>query len=88
MKKNPYEAEQLRLLDHLTSADPESKEYAAVVARLDEIDTLLNRRRFNWIQTAIPAATSVVAIAGIYALQQFGGVLIPKVLESFASRQK
>ena len=81
----PYEAERLRLLDHLESSDPESDEYERVMKRLDQLDKILNRTsEFN--KTVIPAISTIASVAGIYALQQFAGVIVPKALDTIASR--
>lgn len=80
-----YETERLRLLDHLNSSDPESNEYETVMNRLDKLDRILNRTS-ELNKTLIPALGTVASVAGIYALQQFAGVLVPKALETLASR--
>lgn len=84
-KQSPYETERLRLLDHLESSDPEGDEYKRVMNRLDQLDQILNRTsEFN--KTVIPAIGTIASVAGIYALQQFAGVIVPKALETIASR--
>lgn len=84
-KPNPYEEERVRLLDHLNTSDPESPEYETVMKRLDQLDRILNRTS-EMNKTLIPALSTVASVAGIYGLQQFAGVLIPKALDTIASR--
>ena len=84
--KAAYRKEQLRLLDHLETTGPDTDEYKQVMKRLDQLDQILNRTtEFN--KTLIPAVTSVAAVGGIYVLQQFGGVLVPKVLDLLTTRK-
>jgi len=84
-KPSVYDVERLRLLDHLNSSDPESDEYERVMKRLNELDKILNRTS-EFKKTVIPAVGTVASVAGIYALQQFAGVIIPKALDTIASR--
>lgn len=86
-KPKPYEAERLRLLLVAATLDPSTDQYAAVMARIDQLDKILNRTS-ELKKTVIPAAGTGVAILGIYSLQQFAGVLVPKALESLAARQE
>jgi hypothetical protein len=86
-KPKPYVAERDRLVEWLSANDPTHDDYATVMHRLNEIDRLMNRAS-ETKKAIIPAAGTTVAIAGIYALQQFGGVLVPKALESIAARQE
>lgn len=82
---NAFENEQLRLLDHLESLDPEGPEYEIVMKRLDHLNKIHNRTT-EFVKTVIPALGTVASVAGIYALQQFAGVIVPKALDSIASR--
>ena len=84
-KPSPYDLERDRLLDHLNSSDPESDEYETVMKRLDTLDKI-NRRSNELTKTIIPAISTIASVGGIYAIQQFGGVLVPKVLDAIASR--
>lgn len=86
-KPKPYEAERQRLLEHLTTLDPTTEAYANAMARLDQLDKILNRTT-ELKKTVIPAAGTIVGVAGIYGLQQFAGVIVPKALESLAARQE
>ena len=86
-KPKPYEAERDRLLEVLKNhPSPDSDEYKAIMARLDQLDKILNRTT-ELKKTVIPALGTIGAVGGIYALQQFGGILVPKVLDSIAARQ-
>lgn len=84
-KPKPYEAERTRLLEHISTLSPESDEYQQVMSQIDKLDKILNRTH-ELTKTVIPALGTVVSVAGIYALQQFAGVIIPKALETIASR--
>lgn len=87
MKRQPsvYENERGRLLFHVKTLDPATDEYHNVMNRIDQLDKILNRTS-ELKKTVIPALGTVGGVAGIYVLQQFGGVLIPKALEAIASR--
>lgn len=84
-KPNVYEEERQRLLLFMASERPESDDYAAIVARLNEIDRMINRTS-ELKKTVIPALGTIGGVAGIYALQQFAGVIVPKALDAIASR--
>ena len=82
-----YEYERKRLLDWLNNEAPESDEYHAVMQRLNDLDKMINRTtEFN--KTLIPALGTIGSVAGIYALQQFAGVIVPKALDALAARQQ
>ncbi len=84
-KPKPYEAERQRLLDHISKLSPEADEYQQVLSQIDKLDKILNRTT-ELTKTVIPALGTVASVAGIYALQQFAGVIIPKALDTIASR--
>lgn len=86
-KPKPYVAERNRLLEELTALPPDGNRYEIVLTRLNEIDRILNRTS-EIKKTVIPALGTVGAVGGIYALQQFGGVIVPKALEALAARQE
>jgi len=86
-KPNPYKVERRRLLEHMERLDPVSDEYEKAMKRLDQLDKILNRTT-ELKKTLIPALGTVGAVTGIYALQQFAGVLVPKALDSIAARQE
>lgn len=86
-KPKPYDEERDRLLLYMDAKDPASDEYKTMMARLDQLDKILNRTT-ELKKTVIPAVGTIGAITGIYALQQFGGVLVPKALEAHAARQE
>lgn len=81
----PYVAERDRLLKVIETMPPTSDEYQTVLARINELDKILNRTT-ELKKTVIPALGTVGGVAGIYALQQFAGVLVPKALDAIASR--
>ena len=84
---NTYEYERVRLLDWLNNAEPEKPEYKEVMNRLNELDRMMNRTT-ELKKTIIPAFGTGAAVLGIYAVQQFGGVIVPKVMETIAARQE
>jgi len=86
-KPKPYVEERDRLLKHLAVSDPTDDDYATILHRVNELDKILNRSSDKF-KTVVTAAGPVAAIGGIYALQQFGGVLVPKAMESYATRQE
>ncbi len=86
-KPKPYTQERDRLQEKLATLDPTTDEYSTVLHRLNDLDKILNRSSDKF-KTVVGAAGPVAAIGGIYALQQFGGVLVPKAMESYAARQE
>ena len=86
-KPKPYVAERERLLQYISTLSPESDEYKNVMSRIDQLDKILNRTT-ELKKTVIPALGTVGAVGGIYALQQFAGVIVPKALEHIAARQE
>lgn len=86
-KPKPYEAERLRLLARVATLDPISDEYGKVMAQIDKLDKILNRTT-ELKKTVIPALGTIGAVTGIYALQQFAGVIVPKALDAIASRNQ
>jgi hypothetical protein len=85
-KPKPYVAERDRLQERLAALDPTTDEYQTVLHRMNELDKILNRSSDKF-KTVVSMAGPPIAIGGIYALQQFGGVLVPKAMESYAARQ-
>lgn len=86
-KPKPYVAERDRLLAELNTLPPDGNRYEIVLARLNDLDKILNRTT-ELKKTVIPAFGTVAAVGGVYVLQQFGGVLVPKALEALAARQE
>ena len=86
-KQSPYADERSRLLEYLKTLDPISNEYQKVMLRLDELDKILNRTS-ELKKTVIPALGTVAGVLGIFGLQQFAGVIVPKALETIAARQE
>lgn len=81
----PYEPVRQQLLERLADLEPTTDEYSKVLTELDRLDKILNRTS-EFKKTVIPALGTIGSVAGIYALQQFAGVLVPKALETLASR--
>lgn len=86
-KQNRYEAELNRLLKEAERLSPVSDEYHKVLTRINELDKIHNRTS-ELKKTVIPALGTVGAVTGIYALQQFAGVIVPKALDALASRSQ
>lgn len=86
-KPKPYVAERDRLVLVLATLYPSDDKYETVVARLNDLDKLINRAS-ETRKAVIPVLGTSLAIGGVYALQQFGGVLVPKALETLAARQE
>lgn len=88
-KRNPsrYEDELQRLLEEAKTHNPTSDEYFSVLKAINELDKIHNRTS-EFKKTIIPAAGTVGGVVGIYALQQFAGVIIPKALEALPSRSQ
>lgn len=86
-KPKPYVQERDRLLEKLGDLDPRDDDYNTVLHRVNDLDKILNRSSDKF-KAVVAAAGPVAAIGGIYALQQFGGVLVPKAMESYAARQE
>lgn len=84
-KSNVYTPERTRLLEWANSLDPTTPEYQNLMARIDELDKI-HRRSNELTKVAIPALGTIGGVAGVYALQQFAGVIVPKALETIASR--
>jgi hypothetical protein len=87
IREDTYEFERKRLLDWLNNAEPDTDEYQKVMNRLNELDKMINRTS-ELKKTVIPALGTIGGVAGIYAIQQFAGVIVPKALESLAARQE
>jgi hypothetical protein len=86
-KPNRYEAELTRLLEEAKNLSPVSDEYQKVMARINELDKIHNRTT-ELKKTVIPTLGTIGGVAGIYALQQFAGVIVPKALDAIASRSQ
>lgn len=86
-KPKPYVAERDRLLDELKALPPDGNRYHIVMTRLNELDKILNRTT-ELKKTVIPAMGAAVAVGAVYAVQQFGGVMVPKALERIELRHE
>jgi hypothetical protein len=80
-----YELERERLLENIKMHDPRSDDYHTVLTQIDKLDKIINRTT-EFKKTVIPALGTIASVAGIYALQQFAGVIVPKALDALASR--
>ena len=86
-RKAAYVVERQRLLEALTKLNPATEAYQSVMARLDELDRILNRTN-ETMKTVVPALGTVLGVASIYGLQQFAGVIVPKALDTIAARKE
>ena len=86
-KPKPYVEERNRLLYKMSLTPPTDDDYETLMKRLNELDKILNRTT-ELKKVSIPALGGVAAIGGIYVLQQFGGVIVPKAMDSIAARQE
>ena len=86
-KPKPYVAERDRLLEYVATLPPTSDEYHTTLQRINELDKILNRTTEKF-KTVVPVVGTSLAIGGVYALQQFGGVIVPKALEALAARNE
>ncbi|RTL03868.1 hypothetical protein EKK58_11880 [Candidatus Dependentiae bacterium] len=75
-----------QILNKLATTDPTTPEYGQAFARLNELDEIVKRPSGRF-EAALAASGPVAAVVGIYLVQQFGGILVPKVLETFVSRR-
>lgn len=86
-KTKPYVEERDRLLKQLSHLAPDTDQYHVVLQRVNDLDKILNRTSEKF-KTVAGVVGPPVAIVGVYALQQFGGILVPKALEAYAARQE
>lgn len=86
-KTTAYETELSRLFIILVALDPSTDEYVKVMQRIDQLNKIHNRTT-ELKKTLIPALGTIGAVGGIYALQQFAGVIVPKALDTLAARQE
>lgn len=80
-----YGDERQRLLEAAAHLDPHLPEYKTVMDRIDQLDKI-SKRSGDKAKAFIPACATVVSVIGIYALQQFAGVVIPKALDVLTGR--
>ena len=82
-----YEDERQRLLISASTLDPASDEYAQVLTQIDKLDKI-QKRSSERLKTVVPACVTAASLAGIYAVQQFAGIIVPKALDAIASRSE
>lgn len=80
-----YETERQRLLDKASTLDPTTDEYHKVMSRIDLLDKII-KRSSDWLKALIPAGATVVSLAGLYAVQQFAGLAVPKAMDMIVGR--
>lgn len=81
-----YETERQRLLEKASTLDPTGAQYKDVMTRIDQLDQIIKRSSESF-KTVVPAALTAVSLVGIYALQQFAGIVVPKALDMHAARK-
>lgn len=80
-----YEDERQRLLTAASMLRPTTEEYAMVMARIDDLDRI-NKRSSEKLKTVVPACITAASLVGIYAVQQFAGIVVPKAMDAITSR--
>lgn len=80
-----YADERQRLLELIKTLDPHTTEYKTVLDRIEQLDKI-TKRSGEKIKAFIPACVTAVSLVGIYAAQQFAGIVVPKALDAIASR--
>ncbi len=80
-----YEIERQRLLEKAATLDPTGAQYKDVMSRIDQLDQIIKRSSESF-KTVIPASATVVSVVGIYVIQQFAGVVVPKALDMLTAR--
>ena len=84
-KPSVYEPLREQLLEEAKNRAAFSDEFSAVMKNLDHLDKI-DKRSSERSKALIAASGSIGGVVGIYALQQFAGVLVPKALDALASR--
>lgn len=80
-----YEDERQRLLETASKLDPTTDEYHKVMTRIDLLDKIM-KRSSEKIKALIPASATVLSLIGLYAIQQFAGVVAPKAMDMLVGR--
>ncbi len=80
-----YVDEQQRLLEVAKTLEPHSDQYTKVMARIDQLDKII-KRSSERTRALIPAVATIGSVVGIYALQQFAGVIVPKALDMLTGK--
>lgn len=80
-----YGDERQRLLEKAAELDPTTDEYHKVMSRIDLLDKII-KRSSDSLKALIPASATVVSLVGLYALQQFAGVIAPKAMDMLVGR--
>lgn len=81
-----YVKERERLLTIASTLEPTSDEYHKVMTRIDLLDKI-TKRSSDAVKAIIPASATVVGLMGIYAIQQFAGVAVPKAMDMLVGRR-
>ena len=84
-KANIYDPLREQLLEEARGREAYSDEFGAVIKNLDYLDKI-DKRSSEKSKALIAASGTVAGVVGIYALQQFAGVIVPKALDALASR--
>lgn len=85
IKARTYAEELQRLLATAATLDPTDPKYAVVMCRIKELDEIAKRSSEKF-KTVIPAICTGVSLVGMYVVQQFAGILVPKALDMILSR--
>ena len=84
-KPDVYEPLREQLLEELNGSAPADDEFGTVMEHLERLDKI-TKRSSETKKALIAASGTVAGVVGIYALQQFVGVIVPKALDALASR--
>ena len=84
-KPTLYEKERSRLFENTVKHEPHTPEYKELMARIDELDLIIKRSSQRF-QITVSTLMPVVAVAGVYSIQQLGGLIVPKALDMLVSR--
>lgn len=80
-----YKDERQRLLEIAQTLDPLTPEYKTAIDRIDHLDKI-TKRSSDRVKAFIPASITAVSLVGIYALQQFAGIVVPKAMDAITGR--
>lgn len=80
-----YRDERQHLLDVAAMLDPTSEQYAKVIDRIDKLDKII-KRSSEKVKTIVPSCITAASLVGIFVIQQYAGIVIPKALDMLPGR--
>ena len=84
-KARTYHDERQHMLEIASTLDPFGPKYREVMNRLDQLDKII-KRSDERVKTIVPACVTAVSLVGIYVVQQFAGIVMPKALDMLPGR--